>query len=631
MRESDYSDFIYKRTYARWIPELKRRENWNESVDRYVDFFVNRVPVEFQPVFREACDKIYSKAAMPSMRALWSAGPALEKENIAGYNCSYLPVNNPRVFAEMLYILMCGTGVGFSVERQCVNQLPFVPHNPVPSTEPIVFKDSKLGWAEGYNRVIKQLYSGVVPTWDLSKIRPAGSLLKTFGGRASGPGPLEELIQYTVRLFNYAQGRCLTSLECHDLCCAIASAVIVGGVRRSACISLSNLSDDRMAKCKTGEFWVTDPQRALANNSVAYTDQPDARKFLSEWLKLIESKTGERGIFNRVGAKSQIAKIGRREVKDWDFGTNPCGEIILRPNEFCNLTEVIIRPEDELDTLKEKVRAATILGSVQSTLTDFRFIRKDFQTNCEEERLLGVSLTGLRDHVVLCDVNPIAEEWLRTLEGVAIETAKEWAGILGIPVPAAITCIKPSGTVSQLVGCSSGLHTRYSPYYIRRVRVSALDPIARLLIDQGFPWNPENGQMRENCSIVVFDFPQEAPSSAITNADVSALDQLEYWKMLQECWCEHNPSCTIHVKDHEWPEVGAWVYKHWDSICGLSFLPADTGVYKLAPYEEIDRDTYDRLVANLPDINFNLLHQYEHTDLTDGSREYACVGGRCEI
>lgn len=629
MRETDYQELIYKRTYSRWVSEEMRREEWPESVNRFRRFFQRRVPGSHWPEFLDACDLITHYNVMPSMRALWAAGVALERENIAAYNCCYMIIDHIKAFADLLYILMNGTGVGFSIERQYINRLPEVPKINK-SDEVIVFADSKRGWAEGFYRVLKALYSGNEPAWDLSRIRPKGSILKTFGGRASGPEPLDQLLKYAVRMLKNAQGRKLNSLECHDLCCFVASCVIVGGVRRSACISLSNLSDERMAGCKRGEFWATEPQRSLANNSVAYTEKPSAERFLREWLTLVESKTGERGIFNREAARFQAALTGRRDTT-FELGCNPCGEILLRPMEFCNLTEVILRPEDDKIAIMDKVRAATIIGCVQATLTDFGFISKRYKKNCEEERLLGVSLTGLRDHPILSRETKKARLLLHEMKEYAFDTAKEWSSVLGISMPKAITCVKPSGTVSQLVGSSSGLHPRYADYYIRRVRITAVDPLAKLLVDQGYPWQPEVGETHDNCRTMVFDFPQKSPDNAILNEDVSAIDQLKYWKMIKEVWCEHNPSCTIFVKDEEWPEVGAWVYKNWNYICGVSFLPADTGIYQLAPYEEIDEETYHQMVESLPDIDWSRLSEFETCDHTEGSREIACTGGACEI
>ena len=625
-----YQDFIYLRTYSRWVDDLNRRETWPETVDRYHKFFEKRVPESKTSEFCAACDAIKNLEVMPSMRALWTAGQALQNENIAGYNCAFVAVDNLKVFSEILYVLMNGTGVGFSVERQFVNELPTIPEDIVDSDETVVFADSKLGWAEGFNKIMQGLYSGVAYKYDLSKIRPKGARLKVFGGRASGPDPLKQLIEFTISLAKSAKGRKLNSLECHDLVCMIASIVVVGGVRRSACISLSNLSDDRMRHAKDGHFWEKTPHRMLANNSVCYTEKPDAATFMQEWLSLIRSGSGERGIFNRQSGKFVVSKIGRREA-GYEWGCNPCSEILLRPNEFCNLSEVVVKDGDDLDSLKKKVRMATILGVMQSTLTKFRFLSRDWKKNCEEERLLGVSLTGLRDHDVLGHVSSQSKLWLQEMKLEAIATAEEWSRALGINMPAAITCVKPSGTVSQLVNSASGLHPRYSPHYIRRVRVSTSDPLCKLLIDQGVKYNPEVGQTLEDCSTMVFDFPVASPEKAVFRDEVNALEQLEYWKMLQEYWCEHKPSVTIYVKDDEWIRVGSWVYDNWNYVSGISFLPHDGGVYQLAPYEEISEDVYNCMLKLFPTLDFTQLQKYEAKDQTMGSREFACSAGACEI
>lgn len=626
-----YQNFIYTRTYSRWIDELNRREKWPETVERYGNFMLSRIPNSKKAEFKKACEAIVNKEVMPSMRSLWTAGKALERENICGYNCSGIIVDHPRVFSETLYILMCGTGLGFSVERQFVNKLPNVPENLKNVDEIIPFADSKLGWAKGYNDFIRGLYDGKICKCDFSKIRPVGERLKVFGGRASGPQPLKELIEFTTNIFQNSKGRKLNSLECHDLMCKIASVVIVGGNRRSALISLSNLSDDRMRHAKDGQFWDSNPQRMLSNNSAVYTEKPDSATFLAEWLNLIRSKSGERGIFNRESSNFIVSQSGRRKT-NFEWITNPCSEIILRPNEFCNLSTVIIRPEDDLESLKKKVRFATILGCVQSTLTDFNFINRNWKKNCEEERLLGVSLTGLRDHKTLGHKSRDSQLWLTSMKQMAVDTAKEWSEVLEINMPAAITCIKPEGSTSQLTNTSSGLHPRYAPYYIRRVRVAVVDPICKFLIDNNIPNHPEVGQTDSTCSTRVFEFPIKSPDTAVMNDDVSAIEQLEYWKMLQKYWCEHKPSCTIFVKDDEWLEVGSWVYKNWNYVSGVSFLPFDGGVYKLAPYEPIDEETYEKLIKEFPfTLNFDNLTKYEIEDTTLGAQELACSSGSCEI
>ena len=626
MFKTSYQELIYKKSYARWVEEEGRREEWYETVDRYGQFFLDRIPKKYRDDFNDAYNAILELEVMPSMRALWTAGPALERDNICGYNCAYLAVDNPKSFAELMYILLNGTGVGFSVERQFINKLPSVPEVLKLSKDVIQFRDSKRGWAEGFHKFILELYRGKLCGYDLSKIRPYGARLKTFGGRASGPGPLEELMEFTRGVFENAKGRRLNSLECHDICCHVASVVVSGGVRRSACISLSNLSDDRMAKCKSGDFTNIAPHRRYANNSVAYTEKPDTRKIISEWIKLIESNAGERGIFNRVAADATVAASGRRETGH-DWGCNPCGEIILRPNQFCNLTEVVVRPEDLMPELIQKVKYATIIGCVQSTLTDFKFIGKKWQDNCEEERLLGVSLTGLRDHPVLSKVSDHSKQILRTLKKEAINTAKEWAKILDINMPTAITTVKPSGTVSQLVDSSSGLHSRHTPYYIRRIQISDSDPLHKLLTDSGM----RSTYVFGSNNTVVYKFPIAAPKGSITVGDVPAVDQLEYWKMLKLFWCEHNPSCTITVKEEEWIEVLNWVNKNWDNICGLSFYPAEAAVYAQPVYEEIDEDTYNDMVKRLPNVDFTKLSEYETDDQTEGSQEYSCTGNQCEV
>ncbi len=625
-----YQEFIYKRTYSRYIDDQERRETWDETVSRYEQFFQSRVPNDQRLEFKSAIEAVKRMEVMPSMRALWTAGEALERENVCGFNCSYLTIDNPRAFAEVAYILMCGAGVGFSVERQYVNQLPKVPESLVQGDKPIVFADSKLGWAEGLNQYVGALYKGYYRPYDLSRIRPKGARLKTFGGRASGPEPLKQLLEFTFQLFNAARGRRLNSLECHDLVCMIANIVVVGGVRRSATISLSNPSDTRMAHAKDGEFWKTNPHRMLANNSIAYTEKPDAATFMDEWLNLMRSNSGERGIFNRESASFIAGLSGRRDVGH-EFGCNPCSEIILRPYQFCNLSEVVVREGDDLKTLKRKVRQATILGILQSTLTDFNFLNKKWKENTEEERLLGVSLTGLRDHKVLGRQSEQAENFLKAMKQEALLTAEEWSKALDINMPAAITCVKPSGTVSQLVECASGLHPRYSPYYIRRVRVAANDPIATLLEESGLDFEPEVGQTRENCSTKVYSFPIKSPESAVMRDQASAMEQLEYWKMLQVQWCEQKPSCTIYVKPDEWIEVGAWIFKNWDYVSGISFLPHDGGVYQLAPYQEISAQQYEELRAKLPAIDFEKLTVYEKEDHTKGGQELACAGGSCEL
>jgi ribonucleoside-diphosphate reductase alpha chain len=561
------------------------------------------------------------------MRGLMTAGPAAERDNTCMYNCSYLPVDDLKSFDEAMFILLCGTGVGFSVERQFVSKLPEVPQL-FDSETNIVVKDSKEGWAKSFRQLIALLYSGEIPTWDVSKVRPAGAPLKTFGGRASGPAPLVDLFNFTIKTFKDAQGRKLSSVECHDVMCKIGEVVVVGGVRRSAMISLSNLSDDRMRHAKSGEWWKTNPQRALANNSVSYTEKPDSVSFMREWMSLVESGSGERGIFNRQASKNQAAKNGRRD-SNYEFGTNPCSEIILRPNQFCNLTEVVVRATDTLETLSEKVRLATILGTIQSSFTKFPYLRKIWQKNTEEERLLGVSLTGIMDNPLMTLKNKGLEKTLEHLKSIAVSTNAEWAERLGLPVSAAITCVKPSGTVSQLVDSASGIHARHSPYYIRTVRGDNKDPLTQFMKDQGIPHEPEAFKPDQT---TVFSFPMKAPSGAVCTADMPAIDQLEMWLAYQRSWSEHKPSVTINVKNDEWFEVGAFVYKNFDEMSGVSFLPYDEHTYQQAPYQECDKKAYKELLSVMPkSIDWSKLSEYESEDNTAGSQTLACTGDSCEI
>ena len=621
-----YQSFIHKSRYARWIEEDKRRETWEETVQRYVDFFKEREQLndeEGQEIF----DAIQAMEVMPSMRCMMTAGEALKRDNVAGFNCSYLHIDHPRAFDELMYVLMCGTGVGFSVERNFITKLPEVAETFHKTSSTIVVSDSKLGWASAFRELIAMLYAGKLPQWDMSRVRPAGARLKTFGGRASGPEPLIDLFQFCVGVFQKSAGRKLTSIECHDICCKIADIVVVGGVRRSALISLSNLSDNRMAKAKSGQWWESEGQRRLANNSVAYTEKPDFEAFLSEMHTMYDSKAGERGIFSRVAAQKIAARNGRRDA-DQDFGTNPCSEIILRSNEFCNLSEVVVRADDTLETLKKKVRLATIIGTLQSTLTDFRYLRVRWKRNTEEEALLGVSLTGIMDHYLLSKVSPDLEKWLTEMREVAVETNKKWAEKLGVNQSVAITCVKPSGTVSQLVDSASGIHPRFSKQYIRRVRSDKKDPLAEYMTKAGFP--VEKDVM--NDSTVVFSFPVKSPSGSVTVKQVGAMEQLKLWKAYQEHWCEHKPSVTIYYTDSEFLQVSQWIWDNFDMCSGISLLPTSDHIYQQAPYEDIDEEEYDRLVAAMPkDINWENLSQFEEEDNTTGSQELACVGGACEI
>ena len=573
-------------------------------------------------------DAILNLEVMPSMRALMTAGPAFNRDNTAGYNCSYMPVDDPKSFDEAMFILLCGTGVGFSVERQFISKLPEVPETIFKSDTTIVVKDSKEGWAKALRQVIALLYSGEVPKWDVSNVRPAGAKLKTFGGRASGPAPLVDLFNFVTRVFTEAKGRKLSSLECHDIMCKIGEVVVVGGVRRSAMISLSNLSDDRMRHAKSGSWWENDPQRALANNSVSYTEKPDSLSFMREWMALVESGSGERGVFNRQASKVQAAKNGRRDP-NFEFGTNPCSEIILRPYQFCNLTECVVRATDTIETLERKVRIATILGTIQSTHTKFPYLRKIWQKNTEEERLLGVSLTGIMDNQLMTLKNKGLEATLDHLKSIAVATNAEWAERLGIPVATAITCVKPSGTVSQLVDSASGIHARHSAYYVRTVRGDNKDPLTQFMSDQGIPNEPD---VMKPDQTTVFNFPMKAPTGAVVTADMSAIEQLEMWLAYQRSWCEHKPSVTINVKKDEWFEVGAFVYKYFDEMSGVSFLPFNEHTYQQAPYQDCDKETYDALLANMPtSIDWSKLSEYEQEDNTAGSQTLACSGDSCEI
>ena len=622
---TDYQAFIHTSRYARWLEDEGRRENWGETVNRYMTNLVgDKVDTSTADALETA---ILDLEVMPSMRALMTAGPALDRDNTAGYNCSYLPVDDPKSFDEAMFILLCGTGVGFSVERQFISKLPEVPEL-FESDTTIVVKDSKEGWAKAFRQVIALLYSGEIPKWDVSKVRPAGAKLKTFGGRASGPAPLVDLFNFTIRTFKEAQGKKLSSLQAHDVMCKIGEVVVVGGVRRSAMISLSNLSDDRMRHAKSGAWWETGPQRALANNSVSYTEKPDSLSFMREWMALVESGSGERGIFNRQASKVQAAKNGRRDA-DYDFGTNPCSEIILRPYQFCNLTEVVVRATDTVETLERKVKLATILGTIQSSYTKFPYLRKVWQRNTEEERLLGVSLTGIMDNPLMTTKNEGLESTLEHLKEIAVATNAEWADRLGIPVSAAITCVKPSGTVSQLVDSASGIHARHSPYYIRTVRGDNKDPLTQFMIDQGIPNEPD---VMKPDATTVFSFPMKAPEGAVCTADMSAIEQLEMWLAYQRSWCEHKPSVTINVKSAEWFEVGAFVYEHFDEMSGVSFLPFSEHTYQQAPYQDVGKSDYKELLSLMPkSIDWAKLSEYEAEDNTAGSQTLACSGDSCEI
>ncbi len=622
---TDYQTFIATSRYARWLEDENRRETWPETVQRYINYIATTgLPAKDLEEIEEA---IISLEVMPSMRALMTAGVAADRDNTCIYNCSYLPVDHIRAFDEAMFILLCGTGVGFSVERQSISKLPEVPDALEISDDIIAVKDSKEGWARALHKLLSHLYSGDIPKWDLSKIRPAGARLKTFGGRASGPEPLDDLFKFVVAKFKSAAGRKLTSIECHDIMCKIGEVVVVGGVRRSAMISLSNLSDGRMAHAKSGSWWENEGQRALANNSVAYTDKPDMEGFMREWLSLVESKSGERGIFSRIAADNHVKINGRRETGH-EWGTNPCSEIILRPYQFCNLTEVVVRQGDDLENLRRKVRLATILGTAQSTFTNMPYLRKIWQKNTEEERLLGVSLTGIMDNYLLSKTAD-SKKWLKELKAQAIDVNRIYADKLGVTASTAITCVKPSGTVSQLVDSASGIHARHSEYYIRTVRGDNKDPLTQFMKDSGIPAEP---CVMKPDSTTVFSFPTKSPSGAVTRNDMTALEQLELWKNYALHWCEHKPSVTITVKDAEWMAVGAWVYENFDICSGISFLPHSDHTYAQAPYQEIDEETYNDFKEQMPDaIDWSALSLYEKVDTTSGSQTLACTAGACEL
>jgi len=616
-----YQQYIHKSRYARYLPSEERRETWKETITRYIKYWGDKLNDDERVEIFQAIHKL---EVMPSMRALMTAGPALDRDNMAGFNCSYIAIDSPRSFDEMMYVLMCGTGVGYSVEEQYISKLPEIAEDFHATDTVIHVPDSKVGWAKSYRELVSLLYSGQVPEWDTSRVRLAGSSLKTFGGRASGPEPLIDLFKFTVRLFTGAAGRKLTSLECHDLCCKIAQIVVVGGVRRSALISLSDLSDDALRQAKHGAWYNTESQRGLANNSACYTSKPSFEQFLDEWRSLYESKSGERGIFNRAASQKQAERNGRRD-SDRDFGTNPCSEIVLRKSQVCNLSEVVVRPEDTAKSLRRKVRIATILGTLQATLTNFRYLRGIWKTNTEEESLLGVSLTGILDNPLLTLENDDLDLLLQDLRDVAVETNKEWAERLGIPQSAAITCVKPSGTVSQLVDSASGIHGRYAPYYIRRVRADVRDPLCNVLEDAGVPCEMDNFSP----STKVFSFPKKAPEDAVFASEQTGMEQLELWATYQEHWCEHKPSITVYYRDSDFLQLGNWVYNNFDTVSGISFLPFDEHTYAQAPYEQITEDEYAEMVKDFPtafDWDLN-----EADDFTEGAQTLACVGNACEL
>ena len=641
---TEYQSFIHLSRYARWDYNQRRRETWEETIDRYFNFFKEHLKENCNydltdKEIKEIRNAVVDLDVMPSMRCLMTSGEALKRENVAGYNCSYVKVDSPRSFDEILYILMNGTGVGFSVEEEYVNKLPSVAEEFYDTESVIVVRDSKLGWAKALKELYGMLWMGQVPTWDLSKVRPAGSPLKTFGGRASGPEPLEDLFKFSINIFKNAAGRKLRPVEAHDLVCKIAEIVVVGGVRRSALISLSNLGDREMRYAKSGNWWETNVQRALANNSVNYKEKPDVGTFMREWLSLYDSKSGERGIYNSMSAKRTTEKLNQEKDKDGqniirrdareDFGTNPCSEIILRSREFCNLTECVVRGWDDTKSLKKKVRFATILGTWQSTLTNFKYLTGEWKRNCNEERLLGVSLTGIMDNADTNGSTGGLDGRLRELRKEAIKTNKEWSEKLGIPQSAAITCVKPSGTVSQLVDSASGIHARHNPYYIRTVRGDNKDPITKFMKDQGFPYEPDVTKPNHT---TVFSFPMKSPDGAVCRQDMTALEQLELWKTYQEHWCEHKPSVTISVKEDEWVDTASWVYNNFDDISGISFLPFSDHTYKQAPYQDCSEEEYEELYSKMPkNVDWTGLSDYEQKDYTAGSQELACSAGVCEV
>ena len=639
-----YQEYIHLSRYARWDYDKGRRENWDETVERYFNFFAEWLEEKHEYKLEngekvELENAVKELKVMPSMRCLMTAGPALKKENTAGYNCSYVKVDNQRSFDEILYVLMNGTGVGFSVEEEYTTQLPVIPDELYDTDTVIVVADSKLGWAKAFKEMISLLYGGHVPKWDVSKVRPAGAPLKTFGGRASGPEPLVDLFNFTINTFRNATGRRLKSVECHDIVCKTAEIVVVGGVRRSALISLSNLNDREMRFAKSGQWWEQNVQRALANNSVNYKEKPDVGTFMREWLSLYDSKSGERGIYNSMSAKRTTERLNQKKDKDGnniirrnareDFGTNPCSEIILRSREFCNLTECVIRGWDDAKSLKKKVRLATILGTWQSTLTNFKYLTGEWKRNCDEERLLGVSLTGIMDNGITNGGAGGLGERLTELRNETVKTNQIWAEKLGIPNSAAITCVKPSGTVSQLVDSASGIHARHNPYYIRTVRGDNKDPITKFMKSEGFPHEPDVTKPNHT---TVFSFPMASPEDAVCRKDMTALEQLELWKVYAQNWCEHKPSVTISVKEEEWVDTASWVYENFDEISGISFLPFSDHTYKQAPYQDCTKKEYEEMVSKMPkNVDWSKLSEYEQKDFTVASQELACSAGVCEV
>ena len=629
---TQYQQFIHLSRYSRWNYEEKRRETWEETVDRYFRFFKEHLLDNYNYKFKdkdigELRNAILNLDIMPSMRCLMTAGPALKKENVAGYNCAYIHVDSIRSFDEILYVLMNGTGIGFSVERRHTEQLPYVPYELHDTDTTIIVADSKLGWARAFKELVALIYSGHIPKWDLSGVREAGAILKTFGGRASGPDPLDSLFKFTIKTAQEAKGRRLKPIECHDIVCKVAEVVVVGGVRRSALLSLSDIDDDEMRYAKSGAWFHENPQRALANNSANYHDEPSTGTFLREWTALYDSKSGERGIFSSKASALQAKRHSDRLVNQeiYSFGTNPCSEIILRSREFCNLSEVVIRSEDTITEIGRKVKLATMLGTIQSTLTNFKYLPREWCKNCDDERLLGVSLTGIMDNPLTSNPKP---ENLQSLRDIAVHTNEAFAQEININPSASITCVKPSGTVSQLVDSASGIHSRHSPYYIRRVRMDAKDPMTTFMQDLKWVWEPDITKPNET---VVFSFPIESPKGSITREKRSAIQQLEVWKLYQEHWCQHKPSITITVREDEWLEVGSWVFNNFETMSGVSFLPHTDHAYKQAPYEDCNKKTFNSLNKKICEADWSTLTQYEEEDYTVASQELACVAGHCEV
>lgn len=623
------AEFVYYRSYSRWIEEEGRRETWIETVDRYMNFMKEKLEDKLSDEeYQEIREAILRQEVMPSMRLMWSAGRAARASNVSAYNCSYIAPSKIEDFAEAMYLSMCGTGVGFSVESQTVQQLPQIKKQTDKKLATHVIEDSKEGWCEALTKGLETWFGGKDISFDYGKLRPAGARLKTMGGRSSGPEPLRALMNFARKKILSKQGKRLSNLDVHDIICKIGEIVVAGGVRRSALISLSDLDDLEMRAAKVGQFYIKEPQRSMANNSTAYNEKPTATQFLEEWLTLAKNGTGERGIFNRGSLMTQIPERRKKVFeRDWaTCGVNPCGEIILKSKEFCNLSEVIARVEDTKETLIKKVRIATILGTYQSMLTDFPFLSKGWRKNCEEERLLGVSVTGQWDCPIVRDTRI-----LKKLHEEAIRVNQEYAKRFGINPSVAITCVKPSGNVSQLTDASSGMHPRHAKYYIRRVRINGSDPLFQMLKDQKMPYSPEVGQSTASAHTFVIEFPVKAPERAIKKDDLTAIDQLKHWKMVKQNFTEHNPSVTISVGDNEWIEVADWLYENWDMLGGLSFLPRDDHAYLLAPYEEITEERYNEMVKKLPQIDFSQIIFYEKEDQTEGSKELACVSGVCEV